>query len=394
MRLLVTAAGGWGHLAPMLPVARAAVGEGHAVAVAVRPALVGAVAAAGLTPLPTGDPALDPAPVPRDRRPPLRPVDPEAEDRVLVDGFAGVVARDRVGAVAAHVADWRPDVVLADEVDYGAVVAAEAAGVPHATSVSMPAGTFVRPGLLAPPVGALRAEHGLGPDPDLHRTAGALVLVPAPPSFRDPAAPPLPPGARFVRPADPEPGTAPGPASGWRRGADDRPLVYASLGTAFTQEAGDLYERVVAAGADLPADLLLTVGRDRDPAELGPLPPNVRVERYVPQWAVLAHAAVAVTHGGSGGVIGSLAHGVSVVALPLGADQPSNAARIEALAVGRVLDAVTATPDEIGGAVAALLGDGPGRSAARAVQDECATLAPPAEAVADLVALAGGGSAG
>jgi len=194
-----------------------------------------------------------------------------------------------------------------------------------------------------------------------------------------------------VRPADPEPVTAPTGSPGWRPGAGDRPLVYASLGTAFTQEAGDLYERVVAAGRDLPADLLLTVGRDRDPAELGPLPPHIRVERYVPQWAVLAHAAVAVTHGGSGGVIGALAHGVPVVALPLGADQPANAARIEALGAGRVLDAVTARPGDLGAAVAALLGDGPERAAAAALRDECAALAPPAAAVADLVKLAGGG---
>jgi len=387
MRLLVTAAGGWGHLAPMLPVARAAAAEGHAVAVAVRPALVAAVAATGLTPLATGDPALDPAPLPSNRRPPLRPVEPEAEDRVLVDGFAGVVARDRVGAVAAHVADWRPDVVLADEVDYGAVVAAEATGVPHATSVSMPAGTFVRPELLAPPVSALRAEHGLGPDPELHRTGG-LVLVPAPPSFRDPAAAPLPPGTRFVRPADPEPGAA----VSWRRDAWGRPLVYASLGTAFTQEAGDLYERILAGVRDLPVDLLVTVGRDLDPAELGPVPANVRVERYVPQWAVLAQASVAVTHGGSGGVVGALANGVPVVALPLGADQPSNAARIEALGVGRALDAVTASADDIAATVEALLGAAvPERVAARAVRDECVALAPPAAAVADLVALARAG---
>lgn len=392
MRLLVTAAGGWGHVAPMLPVARAATALGHAVAVAVRPALVDVVAAAGLTPLATGDPALDPAPLPSGRRPPLRPIDPEAEDRVLVEGFAGVVARDRAAAMAAQFAAWRPDVVLADEVDFGAVVAAEAAGVPHATSVSMPAGTFVRPALLADAVGALRAGHRLEADPDLHRTAGALVLVPAPPSFRDPGAP-LPPVARFVRPADPEPGAAAPAAVPTAAAPGGRPLIYASLGTAFTQEAGDLYERVVAAGRDLPADLLLTVGRDLDPVELGPLPANVRVERYVPQWAVLARAAVAVTHGGSGGVIGALAHGVPVVALPLGADQPSNSARIEALGAGRVLDALTARPEDLAATVTALLGDVPERVAAAALRDECAALPPPAAAVDDLVALAGGGVA-
>lgn len=384
MRLLVTFAGGWGHLAPMLPLARAAAAAGHEVAVAPRPALVAAVEDAGFPALATGDPALDPTPVsPADRRP-LAPIDPAAEDRVLTEAFAGFVARDRAAALAGHLDAWRPDVVLCDEVDYGTMVVADAAGVPHATVVSMPAGTFVRPALVAGPVDALRAAHGLAPDPDLAVPARHLVVVPVPPSFRDPLVP-LPVTARFVRPADPEPDAS----SAWSPRGAGRPLVYASLGTAFNQEAGDLYARILAGVRDLPVDLLVTVGRELDPAELGPRSPHVRVERYVPQWAVLRHAAVAVTHGGSGGVIGALTHGVPVVALPLGADQPSNAARVRALGAGRVLDAVDATPSEIGDAVAALLGDRPERAVAARLRDECATLPPHESVVADLVALAG-----
>ena len=384
MRLLVTFAGGYGHLAPMLPVARAAAAVGHDVAVAPRPALVGTVEAAGFAAFATGDPALDPV---SDRRP-LRPIDPVAEDRVLVEGFAGVVARDRAGALAAHLERWRPDVVLCDEVDFGAMVAAECAGVPHASTVSMPAGTFVRRALLGEALTALRAQHGLVADPGLTMLDRHLVLVPAPPSFRYPSVP-LPPSARHVRPADPEPARG---SAGWAPPASGQPLVYASLGTAFNQEAGDLYARVVAGVRDLPVDLLVTVGRELDPAELGVQPPNVRIERYVPQWAVLPQAAVAVTHGGSGGVVGALAHGVPVVALPLGADQPSNAARVEALGVGYVLDALTATPDQVAGAVTRLLTDADARAAAERLRDECAALPAPAEAVSWLEALAAAGS--
>lgn len=382
MRLLVAFAGGYGHVAPMLPVAHAVVAAGHEVAVAPRPALAAMVEAAGLPAFATGDPALDPVPVRR----PLRPIDTAVEDRVLVEGFAGVVARDRAGALLDLIGRWAPDVVLCDEVDFGAMVAAERAGVPYASTVSMPAGTFVRRSLLADALAALRTEHGLPPDPDLALLDGQLVLVPAPPSFRDPAVP-LPALARSIRPADPEPHRR---SSGWGLPDTGRRLVYASLGTAFNQEAGDLYARVVAGVRDLPVDLLVTVGRELDPAELGPQPGNVRVERYVPQWAVLPHAAVAVTHGGSGGVLGALAHGVPVVALPLGADQPSNAARVEALGVGLVLDAVTATPAEIGAAVAWALDDPDGRAAAERLRDECADLPTPAEAVGWLEALADG----
>lgn len=167
--------------------------------------------------------------------------------------------------------------------------------------------------------------------------------------------------------------------------------MYVSLGTAFNVESGDLFSRVVAGVRDLPVDVLVTVGAEIDPAELGPQPANVTVERFVPQWAVLPHGDLVVSHGGSGGVIGALAHGLPVVVLPLGADQPHNAARVEALGVGRVLDAVSATPDEIGDAVAATLADHAARAAAASLRDECAPLPSPATAMAWLEALARGG---
>jgi UDP:flavonoid glycosyltransferase YjiC (YdhE family) len=87
-------------------------------------------------------------------------------------------------------------------------------------------------------------------------------------------------------------------------------------------------------------------------------------------------------------VIGALAHGLPLVVLPLGADQPHNAARVEALGAGQVLDAITATPDEVGAAVTAVLADPGCRSAAERLRDECAALPPPSAAVSWLEALA------
>ncbi|MCB1014127.1 MAG: hypothetical protein KDB10_03275 [Acidimicrobiales bacterium] len=74
--------------------------------------------------------------------------------------------------------------------------------------------------------------------------------------------------------------------------------------------------------------------------------------------------------------------------LPLGADQPHNAARVAALGVGRVLDAVTATPAEIGHAVGALLADAEAHGAAASLRDECGALPPPAALVPRLAELA------
>jgi UDP:flavonoid glycosyltransferase YjiC (YdhE family) len=83
-------------------------------------------------------------------------------------------------------------------------------------------------------------------------------------------------------------------------------------------------------------------------------------------------------------VTGALAHGLPLVVAPMGADQPMNAARCEALSVDRVLDALGATPRDIGVAASSVLGDPGYRRAAERVKDEIAAL-PGAEHVVALL---------
>ena len=70
--------------------------------------------------------------------------------------------------------------------------------------------------------------------------------------------------------------------------------------------------------------MLLTTGADLD---LGPVPPNVTVERWVPQTRRARRARLVVCHGGSGTVLGTLAAGLPLIILPLFADQATNAER-------------------------------------------------------------------
>jgi MGT family glycosyltransferase len=115
-----------------------------------------------------------------------------------------------------------------------------------------------------------------------------------------------------------------------------RPLIYVTLGTTFNKTPGIL-ETILAGVRDEPYEVAVTVGRDRDPAELGPQPPHVHVERYVPQAHVLPHCALVVAHGGHSTLLAALREGVPQVLVPLGADQPDNAERAAAVGVARVL---------------------------------------------------------
>jgi UDP:flavonoid glycosyltransferase YjiC (YdhE family) len=368
VRTLFAFVGGSGHLNPLVPFAEAAAAAGHTVAVACVTGLHRRVADLGLTPLATVTAGHEPP-----ERSPLLALDPEREDRGVRDLFADRIARDQAAAMGRIIAEWRPDVVVCDEMDFGSVVAAEQAGVPCARVLVIAAGALARPELIGPPLQRVRADFGLPPDPALTMLDGALVLSPFPPSFRDPAHP-LPASAHSLRWVDP-------PAPGDLELRKTRALVYFTLGTVFNVESGDLLGRVLAGLRDLDADVVMTVGPHIDPAEFGPPPPHVRIERYVPQGLLLPHCDLVVSHGGSGSVMGALRHGVPMVLLPLGADQPHNAARVAALGLGEVLDAVSVTPGQVRTTARSVLGTASYRTAARRVRDEIAALPHPREAV-------------
>jgi MGT family glycosyltransferase len=130
------------------------------------------------------------------------------------------------------------------------------------------------------------------------------------------------------------------------------------------------------------------VGPDLDPLELGPQPANMHIERFIPQTALLPHCTLVVSHAGSGSVLGALAHGLPMVLIPLGADQPLSAARCEALGVARVLDSITVTPAGVRAAAATVLAEPSYRRAAQQVQDEIRALPGPEHALALLERLA------
>lgn len=375
MRLLFTFVGGNGHFEPLVPIARAAQAAGHTVAFAGQPVMIPVIEAAGFVAFATAGVTLSSVP----ERLPLLTLDLEREDRALRDGFARRLARDRAAALLALCAEWQPDLIVCDEIDFGAMLAAERLGLPYASVLVIAAGSFVRSAVVGEALNELRAEYGLPADPELAMLRRYLVLSPFPPSYRDPAFP-LPATAYSIRPLtiDPMQSSGDGP---WKDFPNAAPVVYFTLGTVFNVESGDLFSRVLAGLSDLPINIIATVGREIDPAEFGPQPPNIQLARYIPQRALLPHCAAVISHGGSGSVIGALAHGLPMVLIPMGADQPYNAARCAALGIAQELDAIDATPAMIRTAITTVLTDPGYRRAAEALRDEIAGLPAPASAV-------------
>lgn len=88
-------------------------------------------------------------------------------------------------------------------------------------------------------------------------------------------------------------------------------------------------KRQIEALAGQPVRVLVTVGPDHDPAELGQVAANSVVERFVSHSAVLERSVPLVSHAGHGSVRKALWHGRPMVLVPSGPDQPGVAARAE-----------------------------------------------------------------
>jgi zeaxanthin glucosyltransferase len=121
----------------------------------------------------------------------------------------------------------------------------------------------------------------------------------------------------------------------WTR-LDGRPVAYASLGT-LQNGAEPVFRAIAKACAELPLQLVLTLGGGIDPDRLGPLPGDPIVVPFAPQLDLLKRADIVITHAGINTVLEALTEGVPLVAIPLGNDQPGVAARLAARGAGVVV---------------------------------------------------------
>jgi len=129
----------------------------------------------------------------------------------------------------------------------------------------------------------------------------------------------------------------------WER-LTGEPLIYASMGTILNGQP-EVF-RTIAAGVakHKGVQLVLSIGDQLDPEQIGPVPSNAIIVKRAPQLELLKRTSVCITHSGMNTVLESLAQGVPQVAIPVTFDQPGIAARIAYHKTGVVtsLDKLTA----------------------------------------------------
>jgi UDP:flavonoid glycosyltransferase YjiC (YdhE family) len=379
MRILFSTTAGAGHFGPLVPFARAAKRAGHDVLVAAPESFQATVEGAGFAFAAFASRADADAGAMFAR---MGPASFDEANLIMIrDGFATLYPRAALPALLRLVDDWRPDVIVRETAEMASLAAAIGRGIPRAHVATGLLGVMdmISDEALGPLAG-VAAEHGLkipsNPSPFVDEPT--LTLTPA--SLDDRGRGPTHRYHEPLEASEPDPSLV-----------GDDPLVYLTFGT---EAAGmglypDIYRAAIGALAGGGWRVLATVGRSADPAALGPLPPGVRVEQWMPQDAILPHAAAVVFHGGYGSMLGALRAGVPLVTMPLfSIDQRENGERIAERGVGLSIGGPEAL-GELASAVSTVLADPRFRSAAEAQAAEIRALPSVEESVTVLTALAG-----
>jgi UDP:flavonoid glycosyltransferase YjiC (YdhE family) len=95
-----------------------------------------------------------------------------------------------------------------------------------------------------------------------------------------------------------------------------RPAVYVTAGTTPIVATLAPWKPTFEALGRFDVDVLVTIGPKFPMEELGPLPPNVRVERFVPQGLILDRVAMVVSHAGAGTMLAAARQGVPQLLIP------------------------------------------------------------------------------
>jgi UDP:flavonoid glycosyltransferase YjiC (YdhE family) len=347
VRVLLSTTSGAGHFRPLLPLARALTAAGHQVACAAPAEAADMVRREGLEHFPfDGVPPEHPDRLAAFARVPSLPHG-EAEHLIGSEIFGRLNTTFALPGARAAVKAFEPDLVVHESGELAARLAAEVAGLPTvAVTPSLTISAYPRS--MASGISGLRESLGLDADPTGDDLLRSPVVSWFPASF-DLAEATAYDVHRYRHPTvvDRSPDT-------------DRDLVYVTLGSeaASLRFFADVITQLAAGarGAELP--VLVTTGQAADP-QLFAGWDGVRVETWVDQDEVLRRARVVVCHAGSGTTLGALAAGVPIVAVPLFADQPYNAAQIEQTDVGRRVNPGPNLSAEVAAATAALAESAP-----------------------------------
>ena len=378
MRTLFSSTPGDGHINPLVPLATALTADGHQVAFATSAEHAPKLRAHGFTWFECGPDSdtLTSRLVPHLGDLPAL-ASPDYFPWVVSRRYAIADARDRVTDLETIVSTWRPDLLIFESCDLATPIVSAVTGIP---AIHHSFGRAFAPACYAesmPYIEPVWERFGAGRPPPLCGMYENKRFVDICPRSIQSTGVSSSASVLTMSPAAPAPPEA---APQWIAQLPDRLSVYVTLGTVFNR----IHEfRVfLEAFAEMELNLIMTIGSDNDPAELGTPPTNVIIERFVAQDLLLPHVNAMVTHAGSGSMLAALSHGVPMLMLPRAADQYENASACSWFGVARMLTPATVTPDLLAEELRLVLSDETYAERGREVRSEILTMPTPANVAA------------
>src|SRR3954454_275822 len=376
VKVLFSAWPGYGHLLPMVPLARAAQRAGHQVLVTTGPDLADVTRGVGLDFRPTGMTADEvyaqgPTDVSIDALPPGQQVAFAA--RYVFGPSALARAIDLLDIVPA----WQPDLIVHDTLELGAPIAAETFGIPHVTHGFGPMASETAD--LVNAIGSFVEEADV-PDPALD-AFGAPYLDVAPPGLALVTTEPW----KDVRPLRPSAGEPNGDLRPALASLPHDDTVYLTLGTA-AHRSPHVFRSVLDGCDRLGVNVVMTTGPRSDPDSVARGRDAILARQYVAQASVLPYCRAVVSHAGAGTMLGALCHGLPQLCLPQGTDQPVNAATLVPTGAALALDPGDVTADTVEDSLRRLLADPSYAMNAGVLRDRIGSMPSPDQVLSELLA--------
>ncbi|MBW3589714.1 MAG: glycosyltransferase [Actinobacteria bacterium] len=380
MRILFVTIPGHGHFYPMVPLVRACSDLGHELKVASTASFAPTIEEAGFSAVTIG-------PDWHQSRPGevIDDLPPTGSGRTQAVGrfFSSIAPRQGIPDLMDSFSSWRPDVVVLDPVDPTGLLAAMASDIPFATPmyhVPMDGIGGLHPSAEAETAAEarrvqvsneLREVAGIPPKafPLNDEIATYLLFDMVPPSFA-----PLSSRLKWRTAHTMRPDMYPiGGEAPWD-GNKERPRVLLTMGTVF-HGAHDVLLETARGLTKGGWEVVATVP---DGVEL---PVEIRAERWVALDAALDECDLLVTHGGWGSVMAAFHHGVPMLLLPQGADQPRQALRVRSVGAGLYILPGELSAESVFSAAQSILGDDLFRRNSERIKDEITVMPGPREVV-------------
>ncbi|MCB8788983.1 glycosyltransferase [Planktothrix agardhii] len=116
----------------------------------------------------------------------------------------------------------------------------------------------------------------------------------------------------------------------------NKPLIYASLGTLQNRNL-EVFETIACACEGLDAQLVISLGNPNYSGADLQLTGSPLVVNYAPHQQLIEKANLIITHAGMNTVLGALASGKPILAIPITNEQPGIAARLARTGAGEAL---------------------------------------------------------